>query len=588
LVLFPRAALSQRPPLPESGQGYQILNEGNSLMGQLHTRTVLDEDGKRVELLPGMQQQLGYPETMAEGVGAAGVPIDWIWTTPHKREEFYNDLAARDWDLFVVQPFGYQNTRRPEDEAAAAAQMYREVVKRYPKAALLVYQTWPAGRPHLGDGGGDAKGWLEELDRAIETHMNPVGHILRQEFPDKPVYVIPVPQALGELTRRIEKSGGDLLGIKHIAEMLDTGGSSVHLSRKGVFLNVMVHLSSYMQESMVDKRLPIDYETVFAFNLQEGMQPPGLTQAQAKLLQQIAWEVVSTYPATTVSGKEFQLEDSEPPVAASFTESTLAGPGQMQLVWSPATDNREVTGYSIYLGGEYLATISPDERDYLVAGLTPGEQNRVTVRAWDAVYNFADAVVDVTPPAIEGDVLLGWDLSPYSNRPEDKRPDEKIRVTENAEGIQVPAPIVRGKGLDSAKRPWRHVMYLSGIEADTLDAAVEESDYVTMTVAPEPRQKVSLSALKVPIKVEGDSLRVTVFSSPTGFEPENALADYRLENGLQRIIVPLADHEPLQAIAGPVELRLHLWHSDRGAMLGHFGDPREQLDVILLGRIGKP
>jgi hypothetical protein len=99
LVLFPRAALSQRPPLSEPGQGYQILNEGNSLMGQLHTRTVLDEDGKRVELLPGMQQQLGYPETMAEGVGAAGVPIDWIWTTPHKREEFYNDLAARDWDL---------------------------------------------------------------------------------------------------------------------------------------------------------------------------------------------------------------------------------------------------------------------------------------------------------------------------------------------------------------------------------------------------------------------------------------------------------------------------------------------------------
>jgi hypothetical protein len=141
-----RAASDAHPPMPDPGKGYFLLNEGNSLMGQLNNCR-MHLGGKKAPLLPALAHIFGYPEHRAENVGAAGVPIDWIWNNPGKRQEFFDDVAANPITLFTVQSHGYQNRRLVEVEAAAAAQMYRHVLKHHAGTPLLLYQTWPSGQP---------------------------------------------------------------------------------------------------------------------------------------------------------------------------------------------------------------------------------------------------------------------------------------------------------------------------------------------------------------------------------------------------------------------------------------------------------
>ncbi|MFW5830032.1 MAG: hypothetical protein ACOCXA_07195, partial [Planctomycetota bacterium] len=101
------SAADATPPLPDPGEGWVMINEGNSLMGQLHVKTTIG-DQKKVELLPGLAHVFGFPAHDAEGVGAAGIPIDWAWENPGKRQEFFDDLASRDdWSALTVMPFGY-------------------------------------------------------------------------------------------------------------------------------------------------------------------------------------------------------------------------------------------------------------------------------------------------------------------------------------------------------------------------------------------------------------------------------------------------------------------------------------------------
>jgi hypothetical protein len=115
-VLFPRVALGQRPPLPEPGRGYQILNEGNSLMGQMHTAVEIDgqkvrEDHKTVPLISWMAHRWEYPEHYSQGVGAAGIPIDWAWINLMKRERTAPAMPRR--ASMVIQSAPAQSARSP-------------------------------------------------------------------------------------------------------------------------------------------------------------------------------------------------------------------------------------------------------------------------------------------------------------------------------------------------------------------------------------------------------------------------------------------------------------------------------------------
>lgn len=605
----PLALGGDRPGMPEPGKGYSVLNEGNSLMGQMHTYPRVDgknvrQDGRSVPLIAWMAHEWGYPEHYSTGVGAAGVPIDWCWINLAKRKEFHQKRDSQEWDVFTVQPFGFQNRRDPEVEAYAAAQFYRAMLERNPSIPLLIYQTWPSGRSAGGahfqdlgvaleDGGGDADKYAKGLQLAIDTHMNPIAHILRQEFPDKPVYVMPVPQVFLAVHEKL-KQEGEFAGIKHMADLLDQGGRSVHVSRKGQWLTAMTQLASmYAKNPAKGENIPADYGTVFAFDLKAGALQPGLTAKQADQLAQLAWDVVSTCPATAASGKPFAFEDMTPPTPARITASKLAGVQQAELAWTPGSDDRGVLKQVIYVNGDLHETLPPKATNQGLTDLVPGKVNRVVVRTFDSAYNLADAVVEIDVPAIQGRQLAGWDLSTYASYPEKSRSKVKpksadsVETSELSKALRGPMAITRGPGLDRTGTSWG-ILNLGDAKATSLEEAVAANDYFTFTVTPADRKTVALSALTLPIRFHHSRLgrtRLALFTSSTGFKPDDVLETITPPVSACNLGFDLSAVEQLRTVSKPVEVRVYVVQSGQ-LMVGSPGAAgMPEPDIILYGSV---
>jgi hypothetical protein len=589
-----------RAAMPDPGKGYFVLNEGNSLMGQMHTR-FYHEDYKKERLIHALADYYGFPEHDSEGVGAAGVPIDWIWGNMNKRQEFFDDLRQNPVDLFAVQPFGFQNRREPEIEAAAAAQMYRHVLEKNPKAPLLIYQTWPSGRspggahhdlePALAENGGDAELFMKGLKLCIDEYMNPVAHILRQEFPDKPVYIMPCPQVMLEFGRRLAKEpDGELAGIKHIAELLDAGGRSVHVSRKGQFMVALTQLAGMYRKDPAETDFPVDYETVFAFNLKEGPKTHGLTNEQAKVIARLVWDVVSTYPATAVSRKEFDFEDMSAPRPAKLVASKLLSAKQAHLQWEPGRDDKAVKLQCVYRNGDLISRLDPEVNHYYVGSLTDGGENTIILRTFDKQYNYADEVVKLTPPKVKGQtVILAWDLFPYSLRGE-RREDEympatAIKATESTGVDPDKATITFGPGVGTAGRPFRHCMIISPDNFESFADSHDKGGYVKFTVAPKDGKTLSLKSLILPIKTQESGLRVTLMTSATGFDMGDQIRTLTVSDGLSEIEFPLDEVQALQSVDEPVEVRLYISQGRGQTYIGSFGDTDRTPDVWLRGQV---
>jgi len=100
--------------------------------------------------------------------------------------------------------------------------------------------------------------------------------------------------------------------------------------------------------------------------------------------------------------------DTQAPSAPTGLTATPISPTQINLSWSPSTDNVGVTGYLVYRAGTLLATLGPVTA-YQNAGLAAATSYAYTVKAVDAAGNASPqsvsasattpAIADVTPPS---------------------------------------------------------------------------------------------------------------------------------------------------------------------------------------------
>jgi chitodextrinase len=90
-------------------------------------------------------------------------------------------------------------------------------------------------------------------------------------------------------------------------------------------------------------------------------------------------------------------DTTAPTVPAGFTASAVS-PSQVNLSWSPSTDNVGVTGYTVYLNDVTLASTATTSFSH--TGLTAGATYNYRVSAFDAVPNHSawTAAVAVTTP----------------------------------------------------------------------------------------------------------------------------------------------------------------------------------------------
>lgn len=158
----------------------------------------------------------------------------------------------------------------------AAARAGNPAIKTY------FYETW-----HELD---DPEGWLERLDRDLEKYWE--GEILRRalNYDDdpQPIYMIPGGQVMARFVREIESRGG----VGELKTRQDLFSDNIHFNDIGAYLVTLTHYAVLYQKSPVG--LPHELRKA------DGSPATAPSSEVARLMQEIVWEVVTSYDKTGV------------------------------------------------------------------------------------------------------------------------------------------------------------------------------------------------------------------------------------------------------------------------------------------------
>lgn len=112
-------------------------------------------------------------------------------------------------------------------------------------------------------------------------------------------------------------------------------------------------------------------------------------------------------PASAVTSNQFSVrtpvgEDTSPPTTPTLLTATPIAPTQIDISWSPSTDDFELLGYTVSRDGLHIATTTLTT--YSDTGLTASTTYAYTVRAFDWLYNISSssnelATTTPNPPA---------------------------------------------------------------------------------------------------------------------------------------------------------------------------------------------
>lgn len=152
----------------------------------------------------------------------------------------------------------------------------------YPEMRFYFYETW-----HPLD---DREGWLERIDRDLERYWEKeiIQRALAFDDQPKPIYVIPAGQVMARFVRKVEERGG----IGPISDRKDLFFDNIHLNAFGAYLVALTHYAVLYQKSPVG--LP------HVLKLSDGTPVDNPGPEAARLMQEIVWDVVTSYSRTGV------------------------------------------------------------------------------------------------------------------------------------------------------------------------------------------------------------------------------------------------------------------------------------------------
>lgn len=158
-----------------------------------------------------------------------------------------------------------------------------------PDTRVFLYETW-----HQLD---DPKGWLERIDEDLPLHWEGMllAGALAREGAGGPIHVIPAGQVLARFARRLEQIGG-LPGMKSREELFSFNEKgardNIHMNDVGHYLVALTHYAVLYQRNPLG--LP------HQLKLADGRPANAPSEEVARLMQEVVWEVVTTYPKTGV------------------------------------------------------------------------------------------------------------------------------------------------------------------------------------------------------------------------------------------------------------------------------------------------
>jgi hypothetical protein len=280
-VVSARFGVGDNLPSPEKGlRTYHI---GNSLTDTVNASL------KRIADSTGVEHAYARCTSPGATVGALATNAGFCIGTPEGASRI--DTFARSWapiDHLSVQPFADPSL---DQEGAGAVKIYELVRAANPDVQLWIYAQWPSKdeRLYLTDslvaGAGWSlppwnvpmpRSWEDALQNQLRFH-EAFRDWVDARAPGKPVRIIPAGPALQALKAAIER--GEVPGMRGFFE--DNFDDDLHLSLKGQYLVGLVFYACLYQQN------PVGQVT------HEGST---LSDAQARIYQQIAWDTVRNYP----------------------------------------------------------------------------------------------------------------------------------------------------------------------------------------------------------------------------------------------------------------------------------------------------
>jgi hypothetical protein len=270
-------------PLPAPAGPLRVYHIGHSLVGRD---------------VPAMLAQLAGPEHRYESQLGWGATLKAHWgddTVAGFSEENDHDrfrpageaVDSGDYDAVVLtEMIDIRSAIRYYDSPAYLRRWAERVAEARPDARVYLYETW-----HQLD---DPEGWLHRLDRDLGRYWE--GELLARAHAGgnlpTAMHVIPAGQVLASFARAVDALGG----VEGISGARDLFRDTIHLNDLGAYLVALIHYAVLYQRSPVG--LPRQLLRA------DGTAANAPAAETARLMQEVVWNLVTSYPKTGVPQAE--------------------------------------------------------------------------------------------------------------------------------------------------------------------------------------------------------------------------------------------------------------------------------------------
>lgn len=284
------AALSAlyEQPLPPPDKPLRVFHIGHSLVGR--------DMPAMLEQLVGTghdhRSQLGWGATL-KSHWEPDVPINGFeQENAHPRyQDAMQAVKSGQFDAVVLtEMVEIKDAIKHHDSPAYVRRWARLAHGARPTTRVYLYETW-----HPLD---DPQGWLKRLDDDLPRHWE--GELLAKATAPGdtggPVYVIPAGQVMARFARRLELSGGlpGMSSREDLFALTDQGTrDNIHLNDLGNYMVALTHYAVLYHRSPVG----LPHRLLRA----DGSTADAPSEKVAKMMQEVVWEVVTSYPKTGVA-----------------------------------------------------------------------------------------------------------------------------------------------------------------------------------------------------------------------------------------------------------------------------------------------
>ena len=268
-------------PLPAPDGALRVFHIGHSLVNRDMPAMLAQLAGEGHSY----ESQLGWGATLKSHWGDEPVNGFEEENAHPRYRDAREAVSSGDYDSIVLtEMVEIRNALRYFDSSRYLAQFTEAAKSARPDTRVYLYETW-----HPLD---DPDGWLDRLDADLSRYWE--GGILRPALYTLPegtrISLIPAGQAMAAFVREVEERGG----VGNVRDRNDLFSDQIHLNDMGNYLVALVHYAVLYGSS--PEGLP--HQLLRA----DGTPATAPDPETARLMQEVAWRVVRSIPATGVGG----------------------------------------------------------------------------------------------------------------------------------------------------------------------------------------------------------------------------------------------------------------------------------------------